>query len=218
MREEAIKMAELTALAKALVELDEEQVMELVKQKLDAGEPAMNIIKECNEGMAGIGKRFEDGVYFLSELIFSAEILQNVMAELEPHLKESDQKAESRGIVVLGTVKGDIHDIGKNIVATLLTGAGFEVVDLGVDVPTEAFVEKVKETGAKVLGMSALLSFTYPEMKTVIDALKDAGIRDKVTVIIGGAPCNEQVREFVGADYYAIDAVTGVNISKQVYG
>lgn len=210
-------MAELTELAQALVDLDEERVAELVKNKLDAGEPVMGIIKECNEGMAGIGKLFEDGVYFLSELIFSGEIVQNIMSRLEPFLGNAE-KGESRGTVVIGTVKGDIHDIGKNIVVTLLKGAGFGVVDLGVDVPTAVFVEKVRETGAKVLGMSALLSFTFPEMKTVIDALKEAGLRDQVTVIIGGAPCNEQVRDFVGADYYAIDAVTGVNISNKVYG
>ncbi|NSW84284.1 MAG: corrinoid protein [Syntrophothermus sp.] len=210
-------MANLTELAQALVELDEERVLELVEQKIGAGEPALNIIQECNAGMARIGERFEAGEYFLSELIFSGEILQNVMSKLEPLLVQAE-KGDSRGTVVIGTVKGDIHDIGKNIVVTLLKGAGFDVVDLGVDVPTEAFVEKVRETGAKVLGMSALLSFTFPEMKTVIDALKAAGLRDQVTVIIGGAPCNEQVREFTGADYYAIDAVTGVNICRKVYG
>lgn len=205
------------ALAQALVDLDEEQVVELVKEKIDAGVPVLDILKECNEGMAKIGEKFEAGEYFLSELIFSGEILQSVMFQLEP-LLTNVEKSDSRGTVVIGTVKGDIHDIGKNIVVTLLRGAGFEVIDLGVDVATETFVEKVKETGAKVLGMSALLSFTYPEMKTVIDALKAAGIRDQVKVIIGGAPCNEQVREFVGADYFAIDAVTGVNICKEIYG
>ncbi|MGB9905715.1 MAG: cobalamin B12-binding domain-containing protein, partial [Desulfotomaculales bacterium] len=121
------------------------------------------------------------------------------------------------GKVVIGTVKGDIHDIGKNIVVSLLRGAGFDVTDLGVDVPAEKFVAALKETGARVLGLSALLNFTYPEMKNVVEAVTEAGLRDRVTIIIGGAPCNEQVRQFTGADYYAEDAVTGVNICKKVY-
>jgi methylmalonyl-CoA mutase cobalamin-binding domain/chain len=115
-------------------------------------------------------------------------------------------------------VKGDVHDIGKNIVITLLRGGGFKVLDLGVDVPAENFIQAVKDNKPKVLGLSALLNFTFQEMKNVVDHLTDAGLRDQVKVIIGGAPCNEQVREFTGADYYASDAGHGLAICKEIYG
>lgn len=209
-------MAELSELAQALTDLDEERVNTLVEARLKAGMAALDIIEECNAGMAEIGERFAANEYFLSELIYSAEILKGVMARLEP-LLESVDLGRSVGTVVIGTVKGDIHDIGKNIVVTLLRGTGFEVFDLGVDVPAEAFVEKVKETRAKVLGLSALLNLAYPEMRNVVDKATAAGIRDQITIIIGGAPINEQVREYTGADYWAPDAPAAVKICKQVY-
>ncbi|HHW42556.1 MAG TPA: cobalamin-binding protein [Desulfotomaculum sp.] len=206
----------MSALAQALKDLDEKSVYQLVEDKIKNGTSPLDIIAECNEGMVGVGELFSSGVYFLSQLIFSAEIFKNVMNMLEPVMPKSGPGV-SVGKVVIGTVKGDIHDIGKNIVVNLLRGSGFEVTDLGVDVPAEKFVEALKETGARVLGLSALLNFTYPEMKTVVEAVTKAGLRDKVTIIIGGAPCNEQVRQFTGADYYAEDAMTGVNICKKVY-
>ena len=148
----------------------------------------------------------------------SGEILKGVMSELEPLLANVEKDSSSAGVVVIGTVKDDIHDIGKNIVVTLLKGTGFEVVDLGVDVPAETFVKTMRETGAKVLGLSALLNFTFPAMKEVVDQLAAAGLRDKVKVMIGGAPCNEEVRQFAGADFLAKDAATGVSFCKQIYG
>lgn len=209
-------MSNLSELAKALVELEEDKVIQVVDQKLQAGEEPLGMIKELNEGMVEIGRLFEANQYFLSELIMSGEILTGVMAKLEPLLTGAESE-ENAGVVVIGTVKEDIHDIGKNIVVSLLKGTGFEVVDLGVDVPADKFVQAVKETGAKVLGLSALLNFTFPEIKKVVDALTEAGIRDQVKVMIGGAPCNEQVREYAGADYYAKDAAAGVNICKEIY-
>ncbi|MCL6635012.1 MAG: corrinoid protein [Peptococcaceae bacterium] len=206
----------MTELAQALTDLDEKKVYQLVDEKIEKGGSPLEIIAECNEGMVGVGELFSSGQYFLSQLIFSAEIFKNVMQKLEALMPQAEAGG-SAGRVVIGTVKGDIHDIGKNIVVNLLRGSGFEVVDLGVDVPAGRFVDAVRETGARVLGLSALLNFTYPEMKNVVDALNEAGLRDKVSVIIGGAPCNEQVRQFTGADYYAEDAVTGVNICKKIY-
>lgn len=206
----------MSELAKALTDLEENKVYDLVEEKIKGGVSPLDIIGECNAGMVGVGELFSSGQYFLSQLIFSAEIFRNVMSKLEPLMPKSDS-GSSAGKVVIGTVKGDIHDIGKNIVVNLLRGSGFDVTDLGVDVPAERFVETVRKTGAKVLGLSALLNFTYPEMKNVTEAVTAAGLRDKVTIIIGGAPCNEQVRQFTGADYYAEDAVTGVNICKKVY-
>ena len=209
-------MINLTELSKALVDLDEDKVNSIVRQKIGSGEDPLEIIKECNVGMAEIGNLFEKNEYYLSELIMSGEILKGVMAEVEP-LLENVKKESSGEIVVIGTVKDDIHDIGKNIVVTLLKGTGFEVVDLGVDVPAGVFVKTIKETGAKVLGLSCLLNFTFPEMKKVVDELSAAGIRDQVRVMIGGAPCNEEVRVYVGADYFAQDAAAGIRICKEIY-
>jgi methylmalonyl-CoA mutase cobalamin-binding domain/chain len=206
----------MNELADALRDLDEKKVYALVDEKISQGVPALDIIDECNVGMVAVGELFSEKKYFISELIFSAEILKTVMDRLAP-LLEGTQKKDSIGNVVIGTVKGDIHDIGKNIVSTLLRGAGFEVVDLGVDVSTEKFVEAMKASRAKVLGMSALLSTTYPEMKNVVDAIHEAGLREHVKIIIGGAPVNEQVRQFTGADYYAEDVVAGINICKEIY-
>ena len=207
----------MDALSQAIRDLDEKRVNELVEEKIKAGVPALEIVKICNEGMVSLGDLFSEGVYFISELIFSAEILKGVMKRLDPLLQATGE-GSSAGKVVIGTVKGDIHDIGKNIVVTLLRGAGFEVVDLGVDVPGPKFVETIRRSGARVLGLSALLNLTYPEMKAVIEEITKAGIREQVKIIVGGAPVNEQVRQFAGADYWAPDAVAGVNLCKKIYG
>ena len=204
-------------LSLALRDLDEKRVYELLEKQLAAGVQAIDIINSCNEGMVAVGELFSSGTYFISELIFSAEVLNEVLKRIEPLLQTAPANA-GKGKVVIGTVKGDIHDIGKNIAVTLLRGAGFEVIDLGVDVPAEKFVEALQHSGAKVLGMSALLNFTYPEMKKVVDAVAAAGLRDKVSIIIGGAPVNEQVREFSGADLAASDAVAGVDFCRKIYG
>jgi 5-methyltetrahydrofolate--homocysteine methyltransferase len=202
-------------LASALRDLQEAKVRELVDQMIDEGTSPLEIVDELNEGMVAVGDLFSENKYFISQLLFSATILKDVMDRLEP-LLGSVELGKSAGKVVIGTVKGDIHDIGKNLVITLLKGSGFEVIDLGVDVPPERFVDAVTESKPAVVGLSALLNFTYPEMKTVVDAIQEAGLRDQVKIIIGGAPCDEKVREFSGADYYATDAVSGVNLCKEI--
>jgi methylmalonyl-CoA mutase cobalamin-binding domain/chain len=204
-------------LAQAIANLEEKRVNELIDREIKEGVNPLDIIHECNEGMVRVGELFSEGKYFISELIYSAEILKQVMVKLDPLLAGVQTGGATKGKVVIGTVQGDIHDIGKNIVITLLKGAGFDTMDLGVDVPAEKFVQAVKESGAKVLGMSALLNFTYPAMKEVVEAIKEAGLRDQVKIIVGGTPVNEQVREYSGADYYAKDAVAGVNLCEQVY-
>ena len=204
-------------LAQALANLEEKKVYELIDQKVAEGASPLDMIKACNDGMIRVGALFSEGKYFISQLIYSAEILKQVMKKLEPLLAGIQTNGPAGGKVVIGTVKGDIHDIGKNIVITLLKGSGFDVIDLGVDVPPEKFVQTVKESGAKVLGLSALLNFTYPMMKEVVEAVKEAGLRDQVKIIVGGTPVNEQVREYAGADYYAKDAVAGVNMCKEIY-
>jgi methanogenic corrinoid protein MtbC1 len=203
-------------LAQALRDLDEKKVDALVEEKIKNGVSVMEIVRACNEGMVAVGELFSECKYFISELIFSAEILKNVMKRLEP-LLQGVEAGKSPGKVVIGTVKGDIHDIGKNIVVTLLRGSGFDVVDLGVDVPAEKFVVALEQTGAKILGLSALLNLAYPEMKHVVEEVARAGLREKVKIIIGGTPVNEQVRQFTGADFYAADAVVGVSLCKQIY-
>ncbi len=203
-------------LSEALRDLDEKKVYALVDEKINQGVSALDIIEECNQGMIAVGELFSDNTYYLSQLIFSSEILKTVMSRLDPLLVGTPKK-EAIGNVVIGTVKGDIHDIGKNIVVTLLRGTGFEVLDLGVSVPSEKFVEALKSSGARVLGMSALLSTTYPEMKNAVDTIHTAGLREQVKIIVGGAPVNEQVRQFAGADYYAEDAVAGINLCKEIY-
>lgn len=204
-------------LAQALANLEEKQVYEIIDRNIVEGVNPLDMIKECNDGMIRVGELFSEGKYFISQLIYSAEILKQVMKKLEPLLAGIQTRGPAGGKVVIGTVKGDIHDIGKNIVITLLKGSGFDVIDLGVDVPPEKFVQTVKESGAKVLGLSALLNFTYPMMKEVVEAVKSAGLRDQVKIIVGGTPVNEQVREYAGADYYAKDAVAGVNMCKEIY-
>ncbi|MHB9150335.1 MAG: cobalamin B12-binding domain-containing protein [Thermoleophilia bacterium] len=203
-------------LAQALRDLDEPQVNRLVEEEIVAGTPALELVRHLNDGMVAVGRLFAEDEYFISQLIFSAEILKGVMSRLEPLLLAGEE-AELGGRVVIGTVKGDIHDIGKNIVATLLRGSGFDVVDLGVDVPADSFVEALSDGDAKALCLSALLNVTYPEMKNVVETLGRSGLRDHVKIVIGGAPINEQVREFSGADFYAPDAVAGVEICKKIY-
>ncbi len=210
-------MAELSELAQALAGLEKERVNNLVEAELKDGTAPLEIVGALNAGMTLVGERYTAGEYFLSELIYSSHIMKSVMSRLEPLLGDTGQ-SESVGTVVIGTVKGDIHDIGKNIVVALLRGVGFEVIDLGVDVPAAAFVDKLKESGAGVLGLSALLNMTFPEMKHVVDAVVAAGIRNRVKIIIGGAPTDEQVRDYSGADYYALDAPAGVKICQQIYG
>ncbi len=207
----------MEALAQAIANLEEKKVYELLDQKLAEGTDPLKIISECNEGMIRVGELFSEQKYFISQLIYSAEILKEVMKRLDPFLTKGAQDANAGGKVIVGTVKGDIHDIGKNIVVTLLKGSGFNVIDLGVDVPAEKFIAAIKDTGAKAVGLSALLNFTYPVMKEVVDAINAEGLRDQVKIIVGGTPVNEQVREYTGADYYAKDAVAGVNICKEIY-
>ena len=207
-------MKELT---EALRDLEENKVYDLVEKYVAENRPVLEIIDALNDGMVAVGELFSQNTYFISQLMFSAEILKTVMVKLDP-LLQGQKPQDSAKKIVLGTVKGDIHDIGKNIAGTLMRGSGFDVIDLGVDVPAQKFIDAVKESGAGILALSALLNFTYPEMKAVIEALDAAGLKGQVKTIIGGAPVNEQVREFCGADYVARDAVHGVNICKEIYG
>jgi methylmalonyl-CoA mutase cobalamin-binding domain/chain len=200
-------------LVKAFVGLDEGGVLQHVEQRLKAGDNPLAILEDCRQGMNEVGKLFEQGEYFISELIMAGEIFKQAMQLLLPKLAAEGPAA--RGKVVIGTVKGDIHDLGKNIVVTLLKAANYEVHDLGVDVPPERFVETVKETGAKVLGMSGLLTISFDSMKRTVQALTEAGLRDKVKVMVGGGMTSEDVCKYVGADAWGADAQAAVTLCNQ---
>jgi len=194
--------------------MDEDDVAKLVREKIDAGIDAMSILNECRTGMDIVGERYKSGEYFLSELVVSGEIFKECMKVIEPHLKAGKQ-ADTLAKMVLGTVKGDIHNIGKDIVNVLLGAAGFEVYDLGVDVEPRIFVEKLAETKALILGMSGLLTPSFESMKETVKAVEAAGLRDKVKIIVGGGVVTELVGKYVGADRFTSDGLRGVEICKE---
>jgi methanogenic corrinoid protein MtbC1 len=198
------------SISNSLIELEENEVLQGVSRSLEQGVEPIALVEQLRQGMSVVGKRFEDKEYYLSELIMSAEIFKEAMALIEPLLAASSD--ESRGRLVIGTVKGDIHDIGKNIVATLLRCDGFEVLDLGVDVTAAVFVEETRSSGAKVLALSGLLTPAFDAMKETVTALAEAGLRDDVKVIIGGGPVNQSVVEFAGADAWGKDAAQAVRL------
>lgn len=207
----------MSKLAEAIRDLEDELALQIVEEEIAQGRNPLDIVAEANEGLVMVGDLFGEETYYLGELMFSVEIMESIMKKLTPLLESSGEGQGNKGKIVIGTVHGDIHDVGKNIVISLLRSSGFEVIDLGIDVSTGDFVDAVRDTDTKVLGLSALLNTTYPEMKSVIDALKEAGLRDQVKVIIGGTICTEAVREFTGADAFATQAMDGVEFCNEVY-
>lgn len=204
----------LQKLTGAMAGIDLDGTREICKEALSVGVPTIKVVKALSEGMSIIGERFEAKEYFLSELIMAGEIMREVQEIIEPYLEEGQVKRRYK--IVIGTVEGDLHDIGKNIVISLLSSSGFDVTDLGVDVPREKFVQTVSEIKPEVLGLSALLRATVPEMGEVIQALEDAGLRQTVKVVVGGLPLNEEYAKRLGADYYAEDAWKGLEIIQKV--
>jgi 5-methyltetrahydrofolate--homocysteine methyltransferase len=197
-----------------VIEGDTDAVIAGVKTALDAGVEAGAILNNALiAAMDEVGQRFEDGDLFVPEMLISAKAMQAGLNLLKPHLMVSDIKAS--GKVAIGTVKGDLHDIGKNLVAMMLEGAGFEIIDLGVNAAPESFVDAVHE-GANLIGMSALLTTTMGNMGVTIEALKAAGVRDKVKVMIGGAPVTEEFAKSIGADAFAPDASSATRVARQL--
>lgn len=204
-------------IAQSLIDGDPDACFDLTKQALQSGMEPMAIIKDgLMPGMNVVGDKFSSGEYFLPDLIIAADGMQKAMDLLEPELKARQQAVESAGTVILGTVKGDIHEIGKSLVGTMLSANGFKVIDLGVDVPTETFISKVKETDAKILGLSALLTTTMTAQREIIEALVEAGVREKVKVMIGGAPVTRNWADEIKADGYAEDAMGAVQVARQL--
>jgi len=204
-------------LISALSDLKEKEALEIVKKGLDAGDDPLKILNDARRGMEIVGERFQKGEYFVPDLIYSGEILKGVTEIVKPKLTKAAE-VKRLGNVVLGTVSGDIHDIGKDIVAFMLDISGFEVYDLGVDVPAQRFVEKIKETKAGIVGLSGFLTLAFDSMKETIEAIKKAGMRDKVKIMVGGGLIDDQIRSYTGADAYGRDAAAAVVLAKKWVG
>ncbi len=204
-------------LMEAMADLREKEALEIVENRLSAGDDPVNILNDARQAMGIVGKRFEAREYFIPDLVYSGEILKEVSEIIKPRLAKGAE-AERLGGVVLGTVAGDIHDIGKDIVAFMLDISGFEVHDLGVDVPAQEFVEKVKETGAGIVGLSGFLTLAFDSMKETVEAIKVAGLRDQLKIMVGGGLIDEEIRRYTGADAYGRDAVAAVSLAKKWVG
>lgn len=200
-----------------IAEMEEEEALALTKELLDAGTPPLQVLDDCRVAMEVIGKRFEEGQYFIPELILAGEMLKSISEEVKPYF-EGEQEVEKQAKVIVGTVKGDIHDIGKDIVVFMLDVNGFEVYDLGIDVPPETFVAKIAETQAPVVALSGFLTLAFEAMKETIEAIQAAGLRDRVKIMVGGGTVDDQVRQYAGADAYGLDAMAAVSLAKQWTG
>jgi len=201
-----------------LADLKEEEVMTLTKQRLSVKEDPMKILEDSRKGMELVGKRFAGGEYFLPELVFSGELLKQINDLVKPYLKGGATQQKRLGKVVIGTVAGDIHDIGLNIVDFMLDVNGFEVTNLGVDVPIEKFVKAVKDTKAPILGLSGFLTPAFDAMKETVEALEKAGLRKNLKIMIGGGQMDDEVRKYAKADAYGKDAMAAVALSKKWIG
>jgi 5-methyltetrahydrofolate--homocysteine methyltransferase len=204
-------------LVSTLADLKEKEALRIVQDRLNAGDDPLSILNDARRALEIVGKRFADSEYFIPELVYSGEILKEITDMVKPKLAKAAE-VKRLGKVVFGTVAGDIHDIGKDIVVFMLDVNGFEVYDLGVDVPAQKFVEKIKESGAPIVGLSGFLTLAYDSMKQTIAAIKDAGLRDKVKVMIGGGQISEEIKKYTGADAYGKDAMTGVTLAKKWAG
>ncbi|MBN2401851.1 MAG: cobalamin-dependent protein [Spirochaetes bacterium] len=204
-------------LVKFLSDLQEPEALDYVDKALAKGDDAMKILGETQEAMAIVGKRFASGEYFIPDLIFSGELLKQIVQKLEPHLKKAGD-VKKRGKVIVGTVAGDIHDIGKDLVVFMLDVNGFEVFDLGIDVPVQKFVDKVKETNSTVVALSGFLTLAFDTMKETVDALKKEGLRDKLKIMIGGGQIDDKVRTYTGADAFGKDAMEAVKLANSWIG
>jgi len=209
----------LTEITRSLVECEPDRTAELTQEALENGEEPLAIINQgLVPGMEIVGEKFQTGEYFLPQMVIAANAMQQAMALLEPELHARQQVSESAGTVVIGTVKGDIHEIGKSLVATMMSANGFRVHDVGVDVAPAVFIDRVQETRADLLGLSALLTTTMTAQREVIQAVEEAGIRDQVKVMVGGAPVTQQWADTIGADGYAEDVVAAVQLAKRLLG
>lgn len=209
----------LSNLSQAVIDGDPEQAQEAAARALQAGADPLEVVERTlSPAMEEVGRLYEEGEYFIPELVMAGEAMKAAMAVLGPALAAREQTRSAPGVVVIGTVEGDIHEIGKSLVATMLEAAGFVVYDLGVDVAATTFVSKVEEVDADVVGLSALLTTTMRNQETVIGALKEAGLRERVKVIVGGAPVSPEWAKRIGADGYAENAREAVVVVRRLVG
>lgn len=204
-------------LVELMADLMEDETLQLVKEKIAQGVDPEEILADARSAMEVVGKRFESCEYFIPDLMMAGEILKEIAEEVKPLMKKQQGSAKS-GKVIIGTVAGDIHDIGKDIVTFMLDVSGFDVLDLGIDVPAETFVAKIKEFQPQVVGLSGFLTLAFDSMKNTITAIEKAGLRDKVKIMIGGGQIDDAVRAYVGADAYGKDAVAGVQLTRKWIG
>ena len=200
-------------LVDAIVNMKEEEALSITNELVKGGEDPMKILDLCREAVGEVGKRFEAGTYFLPELIMAGEMLTKISGIVKPLLKETTASKKG-GKVLIGTVEGDIHDIGKDIVTFMLDVNGYNVLDLGIDIPPAKFVEAIKDFQPQVVGLSGFLTLAFDSMAATIKAIQEAGLRDKVKIMIGGGQIDEVIREYTGADAYGLDAIAAVNLTK----
>ena len=204
-------------LVKALADLKEKEALQITDERLKAGEAPLDILLDARQAMELVGERFATGDYFMPDLVYAGEILKLITETVKPGMA-TGPKAETIGKCIIGTVEGDIHDIGKDMVVFMLDVSGFEVHDLGIDVPVQAFVDKIKETDAKVVGLSGFLTLAFDTMKETVDAIEAAGLRDQVKIMIGGGQIDDMVKEYTGADAYGKDAATAISLAREWLG
>ncbi len=204
-------------LTELIIELEVDDIEEAVKNALDEGKDPFEVLNALTKGMDEVGRRYEEKEYYLTELVLAGETMKEAFKVLQPALAAAD-RSESKVKIIIATVKGDNHDIGKNILGSLLLSSGFEVIDLGMDIDAKVIVDKVKETGATIVALSSLLTMTVEAIKTVHEALITEGIRDTVKLVVGGAPLNMKLAKKLGADDFADDAVDGVRHIKKLAG
>jgi len=204
-------------LVSALADLKEKEALEIVQNRLGVGDDPLSILDDARRALETVGKRFENSEYFIPDLIYSGEILKEISDMVKPKLTKAAE-VKRLGKVIMGTVAGDIHDIGKDIVVFMLDVNGFEVYDLGVDVTAQKFVDRIKETNAGIVGLSGFLTLAFDSMKETVEAITAAGLRDKVKIMIGGGQIDEEVRKYTRADAYGRDAMAGVSLAKEWVG
>ncbi len=204
----------MASLVDLIVDMQEEEAVAQARQMLNSGISPIAVLDECREAMQVVGKKFEEGEFFVPELILAGDIMQAISAEAKPLIQQQNGQ-EKLGKVVIGTVEGDIHDVGKDIVVMMLDVNGFEVYDLGIDVPAQVFVDKIKEVQPQVVALSGFLTLAFDSMKSTIEEIGKAGLRDSVKIMVGGGTVDEQVRVYAKADGYGFDAMTAVNLAKQ---
>ena len=200
-------------LVDAIVNMKEDEAISITNDLIEGGEDPVKILASCREAVGVVGKRFEEGTYFLPELIMAGEMLSEISKIVKPKLQGA-QESKKAGKVLIGTVEGDIHDIGKDIVTFMLDVNGFDVLDLGIDIPPAKFVEAIKDFQPEVVGLSGFLTLAFDSMVETVKAIKDAGLRDQVKIMIGGGQIDEVIKEYTGADAYGLDAIAAVNLTK----